>query len=167
MQYISKLLPSLFIGSCLFLTINELNAQSDFSATGTDAFGSDLSSVSYTVGQVAFSNFTNPQGWHTTEGVQQPYDEIIIGTNEVVGIKLTCRIYPNPAIDVLVLSVDNTQQGETLLYTLYDLQGRILATNAVVLPETLISIGHLPAAPYFISIKSTNTAQTFTLLKIN
>jgi hypothetical protein len=92
----------------LFLGIatSGLYAQEALPGTGGEASGAG-GTVSYTVGQVLYSTYTDGTN-SEAQGVQQPYEiSIVLGLEEATGIQLSCQVYPNPSTNYLVLEVEN------------------------------------------------------------
>lgn len=148
----------------LFLGTTVSYAQSTVSTTGGEASGTG-GSVSYTVGQLDYMTFTGTGG-SVSQGVQQAYDiTVTAGIDEPFGIDLGLNAFPNPTVDYLTLSVDNYADNN-LTYTLYDLNGRILETNAVTGNLTTIEMSTYDAASYFLKIvQNESEVKTFNIIK--
>src|SRR5689334_14951532 len=93
---------ALFLIICLLcIEFSGMNAQSNTVASGGDAKGSGGSS-SYSVGQVNYA--TNSGGSKIiTEGIQQPYEILVVTGIEKTDIDLSAAVYPNPATDFIIL----------------------------------------------------------------
>lgn len=161
MKTIDKILFA-FLG--IISTLPMLQAQSSLSTTGADVLGTGKSSVSYTVGQVSYLNFTESGGFHSNEGVQQPYEFYKWSIDTLTGVTFSCHIHPNPCTDKIILSVVNPDEL-TISYTLYDLLGRYIKTESISEDETIISIENLPAAAYLLTICNHQAIKTFKLIK--
>ena len=150
----------------LFWGINmcQLHAQETIPAAGGVASGSG-GTVSYTVGQIAYSSNTTITGT-VIEGVQQPYEILVItGIEEAEGIRLEISIYPNPTADRLILKIDNYRL-ENLAYQLYDNKGNLLFSSKIVENETFIHTGFLiPEIYYMKIIDNTKELKTFKIIK--
>src|SRR5574344_1646385 len=144
--------------------ISTASAQENINATGGNALGSG-GSVSYSVGQVAYTTNTGTNGI-VTQGVQQPFEIMVISSvEEAKGINLTVSVYPNPTTDYLTLSVADYDISK-LSYQLFDMNGRILETKRIESNETKIEmISYLPAI-YFVKVIAENKEiKTFKVIK--
>lgn len=148
----------LFIGSI------GLNAQNAIPASGGNAAGTG-GSVSYTVGQVVYSQVSGTNGI-ITQGVQQPFEiSVVTAIKEADGITLEMIVYPNPATDFIRLRIVNFEI-ENLVYRLYDITGSMLKTDEVDVEETTISMQDLRPSTYFLKIiQGTKDIKTFKLIK--
>lgn len=156
-----KILIILFL--CGFWTI-VVQAQGTIPVTGGNASGSG-GSVSYTVGQIAFSTFSGANG-SVVQGVQQPYEiSVITGIDDARGINLICSAYPNPATDFITLKVEN-YDNTNLSYQLFDLSGNLLENKKIEGNETTIPMGNRNTSVYFLKVTDNNKAvKTFKIIK--
>ncbi len=140
-----------------------LFAQNNAVASGNQATGAG-GTASYSVGQIDYISNTG-SGGTITEGLQQPYEILVITGIKETGIDLVASVYPNPATEFVTLKVINSN-GENFTYLLYDLQGKILATKKVESNETNISMVDLTNATYFIKVlKNNNEVKQFKIIK--
>jgi hypothetical protein len=159
MNYKNKIV----LGLTLFLGSSVSFAQSDISTTGGDAAGAG-GSASYTVGQLNYETYFGSNG-SVALGVQQPYEISVVGIQEVGGIALGLNVYPNPTTDYLTLNVEH-YLDDNLTYTLYDLNGKVLASNHVSGNLTTIEMSNYDPATYFIKIEQNSTqVKTFKIIK--
>jgi len=138
----------------LGLSLTGLNAQQAVPAAGGNDSGSG-GSVTYTVGQVLYiTNFaTNGSVAH---GVQQPYEiSVVNGLEEANGINLICSVYPNPAVDLLILKIEN-YDTKKLSYQLYNSNGKLLENKKITCNKTSISIGNYTSSTYFLKLTDNN-----------
>ena len=149
----------------LGLGLAGLQAQEAILAAGGDASGSG-GSISYSVGQVAYTTSTGTNGYSVAAGVQQPYEiQSPTGLEEAPGIQLECMAYPNPAKDHLTLKIDD-YDNENLSYQLYDMQGNLLENKKLTGIETTISMEKLVPACYFLKVIQENKEiATFKIIK--
>jgi hypothetical protein len=140
-------------------------AQQAVSASGGEASGAG-GTVSFTIGQVAYNDFTEIEGT-ITQGVQQPFEIFTpTGIKDADNIDLICSAYPNPAGDILLLKVENYDPGR-LTYKLCDVSGKILENKKVSGKVTVIIMTDLTPALYFLKvIDNQNEIKTFTIIKI-
>jgi len=140
------------------------NGQEALSSSGGNAKGSG-GSVSYTVGQVAYSSNTGNSGT-ITQGVQQPFEILVItGIDEAKGISIECSVFPNPTSDFVKLKVES-YKIENLSFQLYDINGNILQNKILEGNEIQIFMSNLVPATYFLKVKDQNQEiKTFKIIK--
>jgi hypothetical protein len=147
------------------VSIVGLHAQESTPSSGGEAIG-EGGSVSYTVGQVAYSTHTGTTG-SVSEGVQQPYEiSVIIGIEES-GISLNISAFPNPTTDYLILKIaDDAFQETRYTMALYDVNGRIIKQQFIVANETTIDMADLHPATYLLKVVNDNQeVKTFKIIK--
>lgn len=145
------------------MCIADTFAQSNTVSTGGDATGSS-GAVSYSIGQIDYTTKTAASGT-VTEGVQQPYEISIITGADNKFIQLEITAYPNPVIDVLILTI-NTKDLSNTFYYLYDLNGKLLQNKKVSGTTTEISFKDLPQGVYFLKVYTNNNElKTFKIIK--
>lgn len=144
MKFKNQALIILLSGS---IGLCSLTAQLALPASGSDASGPG-GSVSYTIGQVAYSTVDGQNGTEN-QGVQQPYEIFTVAVEEVASFE--CIVYPNPTDGLIILEVVN-YPIQALHYQLSDLQGRLLLANDLQGAETSIFMENLPAATYFLTV---------------
>ncbi|MBE0646498.1 MAG: T9SS type A sorting domain-containing protein [Bacteroidales bacterium] len=152
--------------SLLFLSafgLSEMQAQESIVAAGGTATGTG-GSVSYSVGQVAYTNNSNGTG-SVNQGVQQPFEFFIVGLDENKEITLSMIVYPNPTNDFITLKL-NSEPSERMLYQLFDFNGRLLQHQQIISKETLIPMRNLPVGTYLLSISDDGkTVKKFKIIK--
>ena len=141
-----------------------LQAQEAIPASGSIASGSG-GSVSYTIGQLFFNTGTGING-SVAEGVQQPYEiSVMVGIEEADGINLTCRAFPNPVTDLLILEVEFLD-NEKYFFQLYDMWGRLLVNKNLTDIRTTIPMQDLPPTTYFLNVTvNQKVVKTFKIIK--
>ncbi|OYU82072.1 MAG: hypothetical protein CFE23_01875 [Flavobacterium sp. BFFFF1] len=144
---------------CLLWAKNS-QAQQSTVASGGSATGSG-GTVSYSVGQISYKS---PEGNLISDGVQQPYEIIALGTDEHPDLQLLA--YPNPVTNILKLK--NTDPKVAVLsYSLTDISGKILiqAQNADS-TETTVSMQDYPAGIYLLQVfNQDKIVKTFKIIK--
>ena len=123
-------------------------AQSSVVSAGGEATGDG--SVSFSVGQTAYTTATNENG-SLSQGVQQAY---VI--TEETGIEITqiqLRAFPNPTNDVLNLTIDGGD-FKKMTYALYNNTSKLMTKGSVNGSETQISMGAYKAGVYFLDVKA-------------
>ena len=142
-------------------------AQERVNAAGGNASGSG-GSASYSVGQVVYTTNTGTNG-SVAEGVQQAFEiSVLTGLEEAKGINLSVTAYPNPTTDYLTLEVDASTMHSTqsMMYQLYDMQGKLLQSEKITGNETSIVMSNLVPAIYFVKVSEGNIeVKTFKIIK--
>src|ERR1035437_669759 len=151
-----------FLLLCGFCVLTQ--AQSTIPATGGNATGNG-GSVSYTIGQVAFSALSGNNGT-VIQGVQQPYEiSVVTALRNTEAINLECMVYPNPTSGLTKL-VFKSSDYENMRFRLYDLNGVLLLDKMVENMVTEISLENLSSSVYFLKvIKSDLEIKVFKIVK--
>lgn len=151
----------------LAIGLPELYAQQTIPASGGNASGSG-GTVSFTVGQVAYSTNTGTNGL-VAQGVQQPYEiSVVTGFEPANGITLQLSAYPNPTIDLLNLKIDASALLNflSLTYQIFDANGKSLEFHEITSVITSINMSGFPMATYYLKISENNTVvKTFKIIK--
>ena len=63
------------------------------------------------------------------------------------------QVYPNPATDLLTLSVGDASQCKPLSVTVIDVMGRVVYAETVSATEMSLDVSHLPTGIYFIRLE--------------
>ena len=132
-------------------------------ASGGEASGSGGSS-SYTVGQIVY---TTPNGANGSmaQGIQQAYEVLVVVGIEITSIQLEMTVFPNPTINNLQLKIDS-ELLDGLTFQLIDLQGKVIEDRGLFANQTTINMETLPAAIYFLHVKSnSDVVKTFKIIK--
>ncbi len=155
-----KLLIALLLG----LALTNVRAQEATTASGGDAAGIG-GSVSYSVGQVAYTTSDGANG-SVAAGAQQPYEiSLVTGVQEANGISLTFSLYPNPTNDIIKLELKN-DTAENLTYQLFDVNGKLLESKKIENTETTISMNNYISSTYFLKVIDKNKGlKTFKIIK--
>lgn len=148
----------------LGLGLTGLQAQESVNATGGNASGSG-GSASYSVGQVVYTTNTGTNG-SVAQGVQQPYEiSVVTGLEEAKGINLSVSAYPNPTTDYLTLEIKEFELSD-LYVQLYDMNGKLLQSQKITDSQTIIAMGELVPATYFVKVVQNNKeVKTFKIIK--
>ena len=158
MKYVISILLMCFVISSVS------QAQESVSTAGGKAT-SNSGSVSYTVGQVAYSTHSSNSGT-IMEGVQQAYEIFIISTvdeKKFAGIKL--KAYPNPVDNRLNLLFEDMIPNN-MKYELFDMQGKLLQQAEIDGSEMSVDMSKLTAGAYFLKIKSNDEiVKVFKIIK--
>ena len=154
-------MKSLILFLCLLFTTSIVYSQEIVTTAGGEATGSGT--VSYSIGQVVYSNTTGSNG-SVSQGVQQAY-EIVDAIGEAVEINLELTAYPNPTNNALTLNIGN-YNNQNLSYRLCDMQGKLLDSKKVNNRSTEIGMQDLPASTYLLNIVDQESLiKTFRIIK--
>ena len=152
-----------FIAFCLFGSVTAIQAQNAFPASGGNATGNN-GSVSYSVGQMTYNNYQSTTG-KVSEGVQQPYEILIIGTDEAKGVSLAYSVHPNPTYGLLKLKLEKIASDD-LWYRLYDMNSKLLLSSQIDATEMEIPMEDLVPATYLLKIfEDQKEIKTFKIIK--
>ncbi len=130
-------------------------AQSGVVSAGSESTNEN-GSVSFSVGQVFYNSYESQNGEVSlTQGVQQAYviTSLSIKDVEISSIQLTA--YPNPATDVLNLSIVGIE-NEGLSYRLSDVNGRTQIEGKISSDNTQIDVAQLLVGVYFVEVQQNN-----------
>ncbi len=150
MKHMKRILTLIFVmGFGIFASY----AQHSVNATGGNA-SNEHGSVSYSIGQILYSAYSNSDG-NITEGVQQPYEIFVItSVEDLDGIDLQLTAFPNPVDDQLQLLVSG--QDRSLLsdfhYRLLDINGKSLKHERMTDDITLIDMSGKQPGVYFLLV---------------
>jgi len=139
-----------------------VSGQTVIPATGGTATGSG-GTVTYTVGQVAYSTLTGSSG-SVAQGVQQPWEiSVVTAIEKTEGITLGMKVYPNPADDILTLTIDPFEDKD-LKYMLYDMNGLLLQEKKIEDSLTEIPLLNYSSTMYLLRI--VNNRQEIKVFKV-
>jgi len=158
---------TLFSLSLIVMTVTFAQSQNGFVSVGTNHNGVG-GALSQSVGQLVYTSNNSLNG-SLLKGVQQPYEvfESILSVNKYPEIRLDLKVYPNPTISNVVLSIGK-MSSEYLAYQLYDLNGRLLLSEKIQTQKSTISLEKLPMATYFLIITDKAlTIKSFKIIKNN
>ena len=138
--------------ACLLFATHLIYSQENIPASGGEAAGSGGSS-SYSVGQLVYT--TNTGSGTVTQGVQQSVELYTLSNPELTTVNLTAVAYPNPTSDYVVLVISDTNLTN-LSYTLYDLQGKVVAKGLTAQVNTQIDMQSLATGTYVLKVNQNN-----------
>jgi hypothetical protein len=140
-----------------------LAAQNGPVSAGSTATGTG-GTATYSIGQTDFLTATGTTG-SISQGLQQPYEISIITGVEDNTINLSASVYPNPTADFVNLTITN-EPGENLIYSLTDLNGKLIRTEKINSKQVSIMMADLQSAIYFVRvIKNNKELKTFKIVK--
>lgn len=150
------------IGFCL-LPLISLYSQNSVNSSGGNANGSGGSS-SYSVGQIVYNVQSNQYG-NIVEGVQQPFEIMVLANTNFLAITLT--VSPNPTTGILYLASGENFDLTDVNYALFDNTGKILKQKTVVTQNSeSIKMDNLPQGFYILTISRNNQIlKSFKIIK--
>ena len=120
--------------------------------------------VSYTVGQLVYTNPTNASG-SLHQGIQQSIEFVSSSNPELTAITLKAVTYPNPTTEYIILALKDADLTG-LSYVMYDLLGRLVNKGTVAQAETKITMKSVPIGVYILRVLQNNkTLKTFKIIK--
>ena len=140
-----------------------LSAQNNTLAAGGVGTGAS-GSVSYSIGQIDYIAASGTNG-KITQGLQQPYEILVMTGVTVTDVNLSASAYPNPTTDFVNLKVSNLSAA-TMMYVVYDMNGKLVKQEKLSGAETTISLSELSKATYILKVLDNNKEiKTFKIVK--
>ena len=138
-------------------------AQESVNTSGSNASGTG-GAVSYTVGQVAYTNSSGSNG-SVSAGVQQSYTITATTGVDENNFNLDVSVYPNPTTDLLVLSINELK--EEYRYQVLDMAGKLLTNGQLRNNQTQLDFSSYAAGSYYVNIITNQNKQikTFQVIK--
>jgi len=150
------------LAACMLCAVFSIQAQQIIPASGGEASGSGGSS-SYSIGQLVYTTTTG--SGTVTQGVQQSVELFTLSNPELTSVNLTAVTYPNPTSDYVVLAISDASLSD-LSYSLYDLQGRVVAQDQATQSNTQIDMHSLATGTYVLKVNQNNKElKTFKIIK--
>ncbi|MVO10177.1 T9SS type A sorting domain-containing protein [Flavobacterium sp. TP390] len=147
---------ALFLQLAIFSQSNTVTS----GATATGTFGS----ATYSIGQIDYQTNSSSNGT-ISQGVQQAFEIVTLGTNTIPQIQLTALVYPNPTVQNVTLSIKEYDLTN-LNYQLFDMQGRIITSGKIIQNETQIEMSDFSSAHYFLKVsQANNDLKIFKIIK--
>lgn len=131
--------------------------------TGGEVNG-DGGNISYTGGLPAYISHDNAKG-RLDEGIQRPYELVIISDVEDARIQLQMQAYPNPTQGMLYLYIDN---DFVMPFTvkLYSLQGELLYQKKLSESITELSLESYVTGTYVLQVvQNSQTISSYKIIK--
>lgn len=147
----------------IFFLSNQVKGQENTITTGASFSGNGT--FSYSVGQVAYTQFSN-NDFSISEGLQQAYEiSIVTGIDDYPNIMLELKVYPNPVIEYLNIEVKQSQPIN-LKYRLLRIDGTQLKIGDIHEKTTILEMTPYTSAIYLLNIIDENkTIKTFKIRK--
>jgi len=100
-----------------------------------------------------------------SQGVQQAFEFQSLSNPGLLTVQLTAVTYPNPTTDFIVLKITDTAL-ENLQYTLFDLNGKTIASKPIRTSSTEIAMKNLSVGMYLLKLtKKNKPLKTFKVIK--
>lgn len=128
---------------------------------GTDAAGGG-GSISYSVGQVVYTPVQGPGGT-SSEGVQQPYEYLVLSLDPQAAQAGGVSVAPNPTSGGVQLAF-STPPGTAQRYRVLNAAGQVLRTGTITSTLVHIPLDDLPPAAYLLRIEGGGD-HTFQIIK--
>lgn len=138
----------------LLFSSNYLFAQQSVNSSGGNGFGGG-GSLSFSLGQIDYV-YANGSNGSVSQGVQQPFEIFMLGTNEIPEITLELSIYPNPTVDILYIK--NKNVALEFIYQLFDVTGKLIASSTKMVQQDQIDVSSFQSGTYILNIKTNNNA---------
>jgi hypothetical protein len=158
-----NLLKKISLLASVLLVTQLVCSQESIPVSGGAALGSGGSAV-YTVGQVFYTTHTTTAG-SVSQGVQHPFEFQTLSNPALTTVKLTAVTYPNPTKDFIILKITDTVIHD-LRYTLFDVTGKSILSDAITASSTAIQMKHLAIGAYVLKVIQKNKPlKSFKILK--
>lgn len=146
----------------LFVFIGESKSQVATVASGGNSSGAG-GSVSYSVGQVAYTPISSSQG-SALQGVQQPYEIFVVGITESEA-EVALAVFPNPTLGSLQLTISDVALDD-LQYQLFDLQGNLIDQKKITQNNTMLDLSGYAHATYLLHVSNNKQSiKSFQIIK--
>lgn len=138
-------------------------AQESVNASGGDATGIG-GEVAYSIGQTFFTTYSASTGT-VAQGVQHAFEIYTLDIEEIA-LDISIVLFPNPTTENVTLQIRD-YNNEKLSYQLFDVLGRLLASQQIVGQQTQIQMKGLQSATYFVNVvnQENKKVQSFKIIK--
>ena len=149
-----------------FVLIGFFSSLISFAQQNTLAAGANASSaegsISYSIGQMDFSNVSSSNG-SVNQGVQQPFEFFVSSVLEF-GNENSFSIFPNPTNEIL--NISQSFSSEKIEIRLLDMSGRIVLSDLLNAPQHQIDLRTLSQGVYNLTlIKNNQILTSFKVIK--
>jgi hypothetical protein len=157
------LLKKISLLASVLLVTQLVCSQESIPVSGGAAVGSG-GTANYTVGQVFYTTHTTTAG-SVSQGVQHPFEFQTLSNAALTTVNLTAVTYPNPTKDFIILKITDTALNN-LRYTLFDVNGKSIASGSITESSTQVQLKHLAIGAYVLKVSQKNKSlKTFKILK--
>lgn len=115
-----------------------------------DNLSSTSGSVSYTVGQMLFTDLNNLD-FQIYQAINIPIETFQKNNTSIVKKETSFCAFPNPCTDFVILKF-NSIESTDLIYQLFDLNGNLMKQGAITWNKTRIELIDLPPSLYLVRI---------------
>jgi hypothetical protein len=149
----------------LICCMQMLQAQQATTASGGNLTGSS-GTISYTLGLVCYENNTNTNG-SITQGVQQPFEILLIGDPGNDNAVPLCSVFPNPVSELVTVRFTDLNT-KNLVIRLFDCDSKLLKQIKITSDETPVSFQAFASGTYVLEvIDSQKVIRSFKIIKTN
>lgn len=118
------------------------------SAAGDDIFV-EQTNMSFTIGETVVE-LSNSDSIYLTAGFQQ--SNILVSIPLAIDeIRISAKVFPNPAIDYFYLDIDN-QDTQGFIAVLHNTKGDFIRKNQLNITPVKVSLAALPSGVYYFTI---------------
>lgn len=135
----------------VLFVITIIQAQEAVVSSGGEASGAD-GTFSFSIGQIVYSANINNDGYES-QGVQHAIMVYPLSNSNLLALNAVA--YPNPAKDLIVLSIGNSSVTD-LSYIIYDINGRIIREKSLNQQTTQIPLQNLESGVYLLKLNQNN-----------
>lgn len=140
-------------------------SQSAVAAGGGITVSNGGGSISDCIGQV-MTTYAVGTDCTVAAGVEQVYEITTEGIDDYPTISLTAKVYPNPTVGMLTLSVDEPGFDGGLTADVVNITGQTVMSTSVDTQTTSIDMSKLAEGVYFLRVKKeNNNLKTFKIVK--
>ena len=126
--------------------------------------GNNAGSFSWTLGETVI-NTVGGTGYQVTQGFQQGNLHASTGIDKSEAFGIEVKVYPNPTRNHL--TVETKKQSEGLIYTLYDVNGRLLKNGEVEASRFDLNLSDYPSGSYILQIlQESDLVKSFNIVKL-
>lgn len=139
------------------------SAQQAILPAGHDVAGTS-GTLSYSIGQIDFRFVADGTG-SMAQGVQQPYEWLLLAVDAAAGGAIQAALLPNPAMEQATIALTGAF-ASPLRYELRDTQGRLLRQGSIATSSITLPLSGLPPAAYHVCVlEADRPLSTFQLIK--
>lgn len=154
----------IILSSLLYLPVMSQVARQDVIASAGGYNSATGVSLSWTLGETIVPTFSS-SNLILTHGFQQQL--IITSVQENLESLVKITIYPNPAVDVINLLLDEALEGEVEI-SVIDYMGRLVRTDFMeaFMIEKQINMSDLPGGIYFMRLTKGKLSNVYKVVKL-
>ena len=137
----------------LGLTVLNIHAQKSIVASGGDTQNS-MGSFSFSLGQIACITIKD-SGGSIEQGIQQPYEIILINGIKDDKLLVSVSVYPNPVTTQLIIDTE-VNDFKRLFFNITDLNGKEIIKGKISESKTVIPMESSSSEMYILNITERN-----------